>query len=321
MTFRENKMCKTTLLFVVCAAVVLSAGFAADNDLGRLIFQKDSLYHRIFVSRRGPVVSLQFGRRSPVAIQSQVNLDDLRRHMLEYTELTFCGLLYQPQPKRMLVLGLGGGVIPRDMRHYLPQLDIDVAEIDPEIQTIARQFFSFREDNKLKVHIDDGRMFVKKQLRLDPVPKYDLIILDAFNSDYIPFHLMTKEFLEELKGVLAEDGAVVANVFYTNRLYDAEVKTFLAVFERCQAFYGAYSDNAILVAPGPAGRMLTTREAVEEAKMLQSKYDFAFNMQTIAKRLRPNPRPDRRARVLTDDRAPVNWLRKQQRKASPKSTH
>jgi len=308
---------------MLCAAISqpLSVGFAADRDLGRLIFQKDSLYHRIFVYRRGPVVSLQFGRRSSVAIQSQVNLDDLRRHMLEYTEMTFCGLLYKSQPKRMLVLGLGGGVIPRDMHHYLPQLDIDVAEIDPEIQTIARQFFSFNEDDKLKVHIGDGRMFIKKQLRLDPVPKYDLIILDAFNSDYIPFHLMTKEFLEELKGVLADDGAVVANVFYSNRLYDAEVKTFLAVFGRCQMFLGAYSDNTMLVAPGPAGRMLTISEAVDEAKKLQSKYGFAFDMQTIAKRLQQNPRPDPRAKVLTDDRAPVNWLRKQQRKASPKSTH
>jgi len=66
--------------------------------------------------------------------------------------------------------------------------------------------------------------------------------------------------------------------------------------------------------------MLTISEAVDEAKKLQSKYGFAFDMQIIAERLGPNPLPDRRAKVLTDDRAPVNWLRKQQRKTSPEPT-
>jgi len=286
----------------------------AARGLGQLIHKKNSLYHRIFVYRRGPVVTLQFGKRRAVPMQSQVNLSDLRQHMLEYTMLSFCGLLYAPEPERMLVLGLGGGVIPRELHYYFPALDIHVVEIDPEIPLIAKRFFGFREDDKLKVHIADGRMFIKKQLRRDPVPKYDLIILDAFNSDYIPFHLMTKEFLEEVKGVLAEDGVVIANVFYNNRLFDAELKTFLAVFGRCQVFFGAHSTNAMLVAPGPAGTTLTVREAVRRAKILQRKHRLAFNVLTVAKRLRPKRRPDSRAEVLTDDLAPVNWLRKQERR-------
>jgi len=234
--------------------------------------------------------------------------------MLEYTTMTFCGLLYEPEPEKVLVLGLGGGVIPREMHHYLPALEIDVVEIDPEVPVIAKQFFGFREDDKLKVHIADGRMFIKKQLRRDPVPKYDLVILDAFNSDYIPFHLMTKEFLEEVKSVLADDGVVIANVFYTNRLFDAELKTFLAVFERCQVFIGDHSGNAMLVAPGPAGPTLTIEDAVERAKILQRKHKLAFNMLTVARQLQPNIRPASRAKVLTDDRAPVNRLRTQQRR-------
>jgi spermidine synthase len=160
-------------------------------------------------------------------------------------------------------------------------------------------------------------MFIKKQLRLNPIPKYDLIILDAFNGDYIPFHLMTKEFLEEVKGVLSEDGVVVANVFYSNRLFDAEMKTFLAVFGRCQVFFGVNCTNAMLVAPGPAGPTLTIKDAVARAELLQSEHKPAFDMLTVAKRLRPNTSPEQYARVLTDDRAPVNWLRTQERGKSP----
>jgi len=312
-----NRMRKVVLILMFCVVAFwqpLFVSVAATRGLGRLIHRKNSLYHRIFVYQSGPVVTLKFGRQRPVQMQSQVNLSNLRQHMLEYTMLAFCGLLYNPEPKRILVLGLGGGVIPREMHHYFPAAEIHVVEIDPEIPLIAAQFFGFRQDDKLKVHIADGRMFIKKQLRLDPVPKYDLVILDAFNSDYIPFHLMTKEFLEEVKGVLAEDGVVIANVFYTNRLFDAELKTFLAVFERCQVFPGGYSMNAMLVAPGPTGPTLTVKEAVGRAKMLRRKHRLAFDMLTVARRLRPNTRPNPRARVLTDDRAPVNWLRTQKRR-------
>jgi len=123
---------------------------------------------------------------------------------------------------------------------------------------------------------------------------------------------MTKEFLEEVKGVLANDGVVIANVFYNNRLFDAELKTFLAVFGRCQVFLGVYSTNAMLVASGPTGPTLTVREAVGRAKMLQRRHRLAFDLPAVAKQLRPNTRPGSRAKVLTDDRAPVNWLRTQE---------
>jgi len=311
---------KSVQILMFCVAAFwqpLFVPIVAAGQFDQLIYEKNSLYHRIFVYQNGPVITLQFNKRSADQIQSEVNLSNLRQHMLEYTTLTFCGLLYKSQPQRILVLGLGGGVIPREMRYYFPSTEIDVVEIDPEIQQVAKQFFAFRDDNKLKVHIGDGRMFIKKQLRRDPVPKYDLVILDAFNSDYIPFHLMTKEFLEEIKGVLAEDGVVIANVFYSNRLFDAELKTFLAVFERCQVFLGNYSSNAMLVSPGPAGPTLTVKEAIEQARVLQRKHKPAFDMLAVAKRLRPNIRPDPYAKVLTDDLAPVNWLQTQEKRQSP----
>jgi spermidine synthase len=311
----EKRARKAFLILIFCVAVFLQlliVSAAAAGGFGQLIHEKDSLYHRIFVYERGSIVTLQFGKRRPGNIQSRVNVSKLRRHMLEYTKLSFCGLLYAPEPERMLMVGLGGGVIPREMHHYFPSLDIDVVEIDPEIPVIARRFFDFREDDKLRVHVADGRMFIKKQLRRNPVPKYDVVILDAFNSDYIPFHLMTKEFLEEVKGVLSEDGVVIANVFYANRLFDAELKTFLAVFGRCQVFFGGKSGNAMLVSPGSTGETLTKREAVGRAKTLQRRHRFDFDLPAVARRLRLETRPDSQSKVLTDDRAPVNWLRKQE---------
>jgi spermidine synthase len=287
---------------------------ANGEQWGRLIHKEDSLYHGIFVYQMGSVVTLRFGKQPSVQMQSQVDISNLRRHRFEYTKMAFCGLLYKPEPHRILVLGLGGGVIPREMHHYFPLAQIDVAEIDPAIPGIAKKYFGFAEDDRLKVHIADGRMFIKEQLRKETGKKYDIVILDAFNGEYIPFHLMTKEFLEEVKGVLAEDGVVVANVFSNNRLFDAEWATFLAVFGQCQVYVGNQTVNAMLAAPGSKGRTITIDEALSRANILQSRIRPAFEMATVAKLLRPNMRPDPRTKVLTDDRAPVNRLREQKRR-------
>lgn len=309
----KKKLRKLILMAAACAGMwaVLSVTEAAPDSWGKQVARKDSLYNAIFVYQRGPITTLRFGRRAAVPIQTQVNLDDLRRHMLEYTELTYCGLLYQPHPQRILVLGLGGGVIPRDMRHYFPEAQIDVVEIDEAILPLAKQYFAFQEDEKLKVHVEDGRMFIKKLLRLEEPPQYDYIILDAFNGDYIPFHLMTREFLEEVKGMLAAGGVVVANVFSSNLLFDAEYATFLDVFGRCHVYMGRDSSNAMLVST--EFEMPPIPDLLERAHQLQEKHRFAFSLISVSRCIKPNLRPDEDARVLTDDRAPVNWLRQQQR--------
>lgn len=304
-------MRKTILILLF---LIPAAAWGQPEDWGKLVHREESLYNTIFVYQRRSIVTLRFGRRSAVPIQTQVDLDNLRQHRLDYTELSFCGLLYQSEPKRVLVLGLGGGVIPRDLRYYYPDAVIDVAEIDEAIVPIAKKYFAFAEDQKLKVHVDDGRMFIKKQLRLEEPPRYDLIILDAFNGDYIPFHLMTREFLEEVKAVLSPEGVVVANVFYDNLLFDAEWVTFRTVFEHCQVFMGKDSGNAMLVSPGPAGRPLEVEELIDRARALQEKRRFAFSLVSVARCIKPALRPDPDAQVLTDDRAPVDWLRDQQKK-------
>jgi spermidine synthase len=306
---------KVIAITIVAISILglLPKGRAMVYDFGRVVVEKPSLYSNIFVYEHGSVMTLMFGKRMPAPVQSQVDLKVPRKHMLEYSTMAFCGLFYQPQPQRLLVVGLGGGVIPREMRHYFPRMEIDVVEIDPEIPPIATKYMGFSEDEKLKVHVEDGRVFVKKRLRHNPPePQYDMVILDAFNGDYIPFHLMTREFLEEVKGVLSDNGVVVANVFSSNRLFDAEFKTFLEVFGRAQAYFGEESTNVMLAAPGPAGGLLTVREAVEKARAVREERKIMFNLVGVAQRLDPKAVPADDAQVLTDDRAPVNLLREQE---------
>ncbi len=296
---------------VVCAACWLLCAAPAHGsaNFGREVLQKDSLYHRIYVYQRGSVMTLRFACADPYIIQSSVDLANPRRHMNEYTTLSFAGLLYNPEPARMLVVGLGGGVIPQDVHHYLPDLPIDVAEIDPDIPPIAEKYFGFRADQKMRVHVADGRVFIRQQSRREPPTRYDIIVLDAFQGEYIPFHLMTREFMEEVKGALTEGGVVVANVIQSNRLAHAELRTVQEVFDGCQVFAGERSTNAMIVGFGPGVSALTPQTARERAAELQRKHAFGFDVRTVARRLVVRPRADPDAKVLTDDQAPVNWLR------------
>jgi hypothetical protein len=107
----KKKVCRIGFLTLFGAAVALMFSVSAwgARDLGQLIFEKNSLYHSISVYKRGSVVTLQFGKMAPVYIQSQVDLSDLREHRLEYTKMSFCGLLYNPSPGRCLCWDWGAG--------------------------------------------------------------------------------------------------------------------------------------------------------------------------------------------------------------------
>ncbi len=296
-------------VMLIAGAVTVSGGRTAARD-GTVIFQRNSLYHHIYVLQQGTVRHLRFGRQAGI-YQTSVDTARPHRHVHEYTELAMCGLLYNPSPRRVLIIGLGGGVMPRVLRRHFPQAEIDVAEIDPDIPPIAEYYFGFREDERLRVHVNDGRTFIRRLRRQDPVPRYDYIVLDAFSGDYIPFHLMTREFLEEVKGVLSDDGVVVANIFSNNRLADAQLATFFNVFGWCQVFLGGRSANAMLVSAGSEVEPLTAARALQHGEWLHWEHDFAFDMRVVARRLRPGLRPARNAPVLTDDRAPVHHLRRQ----------
>src|SRR5690606_37893874 len=107
-----------------------------------------------------------------------------------YTRYLHLARVFHPSAEKAFFMGLGGGSAPaRFLRDY-PELSIDVAEIDPEVVRIAFAYFNLPEDEpRLRVTAEDGRLFLRKS---DAV--YDLMVLDAYFGESIPFHLTTKEF-------------------------------------------------------------------------------------------------------------------------------
>ena len=168
------------------------------------------------------------GNADQTARQTCQSLNDPDQFVFTYTRMMMGALYLNPHPRKILIIGLGGGVLPTALVKMFPDTRIDVVEIDPAVVKVARQFFGFNPDQRIQVFEEDGRVFVKRAGKSGR--QYDLIMLDAFDHEYIPEHLLTQEFLFEVKALLTADGVLAANTFSTSRLYHHESTTYQAVF-------------------------------------------------------------------------------------------
>ena len=290
------------ILAVLIVSIALSSVlfFALRATGKKLIYEKKNRYHHIMVYEDGFIRTLFLGNNPDAGKQSRIDLDDPDCLLLEYTKLVFAALLVKDAPLRVLIIGLGGGVIPRAINRYIPDAEIDVVDIDPDIVDVAEKFFSFEPCEKIKIHISDGRAFIREAGQNIPVNRYDMVILDAFNSRSIPRHLTTREFLRELMQILTPDGVVAANVLIDNRLFHSILRTYRKVFKRCYVFLGGRARNAVLVSPGPDAPGMDYKEAEKRSEELQKLYHFNFSMISVARQFRPRYTPKISAKVLSD---------------------
>ena len=202
-----------------CALVILPL-LLSPLSRAEVIHNERSLYRNIIVEDKGGLRCLKFNVKHTQSSQSCLYKSDPQRLVFNYTRLLFSGLLMIDKPEKILIVGLGGGTMSNALHQLFPQAEIDNVEIDPAVIKVARKYFGFFESNKVRSVVQDGRIFVKRAAIKKQ--QYDWIILDAFNGEYIPEHLMTKEFLEETKALLSESGVVTANTFSVSELYNYE---------------------------------------------------------------------------------------------------
>ena len=158
----------------------------------------------------------------------------------------------------------------------------------------------------MTVYVDDGRPFIKRAgIRGQ---KYDYIVLDAFSGDYIPEHMLTREFLEEVKAIMTEDGVLVANTFSTSRLYDHESVTYQRAFGEFYNFKLPTSGNRIIIAQLDA--LPPRGEMVEESRRIAPSLEkYGVRLTEYPRRLTTRVDWDMSRRELTDQYSPGNLLR------------
>ncbi|MDZ7318801.1 MAG: fused MFS/spermidine synthase [candidate division KSB1 bacterium] len=125
----------------------------------------------------------------------------------------------------LLLIGLGGGSIANS--YSMAGWKVAAVEIDPVVTKIATQYFGFRKGDCQVFHAD-GRQFLRSHHE-----KYDLIIMDAFGSGSIPFHLVTKQFFELVQQHLQPNGVFAINVQsigWESKLVQAVAATLKSLF-------------------------------------------------------------------------------------------
>jgi spermidine synthase len=206
------------------------------------------------------------------------------------------------QPQRMLVVGLGGGTIPGFLHKHFPRAAIDVVDIDPVVVQVAKEFFGFRDDDLLRAHVEDGRRFIQQRQKA-----YDIIFLDAFSADSIPYHLATREFLQAVRRALTDGGIAVGNVWSraSNRLYDSMIRTYQDVFDGLYILDVAGAGNEILIAV-PRKEPVDRDAWARRASRLSNAKSFRFDMgPLVADGFRSANEHDPRVPVLTDENDPA----------------
>jgi len=157
-------------------------------------YECQSAYHRIRVTDNEGVRLLRFERNR----QSSMHLNDPFETDMEYPGYLHLTLAIRPDARRALFIGLGGGSAVKRMWRDYPALAIDVAEIDEKVVEVAYRFFALPHDARIRVFVEDGAGFVRTAPDL-----YDLIIIDAFDDDFVPRPLMTEEFLRACRDCLS----------------------------------------------------------------------------------------------------------------------
>ena len=277
----------------------------------QVIHQERSLYRNILVEDKGDLRCLKFNVRSTKTQQSCFLKSQPQQLVFNYTKLLMTSLLVMPEPKRILIIGLGGGTMSNTLAQLFPQSQIDNVEIDEAVITVARDYFGFIENDNVKTYSQDGRIYIKRALLKKQ--QYDWIILDAFNGDYIPEHLMTKEFLQETKSLLTNNGILSANTFSLSKLYAHESATYKAVFGDFYQVSNQYNANRIIIVNqnGFTADSLN-KNNIKQLNTKLSKYGVdIYSLYNNINFTGTGQNWPKNTRLLTDQFSPVNLLNTQ----------
>jgi spermidine synthase len=259
----------------ILGLTLLSASLVPCFSCGdeKILFEKQSPYNLIVVTEdEQGLRTLRFERHG--VRQSVVKVGDPDHLELPYARAMFAGLAFCDNPRRALIVGLGGGTLPAFLHKHYPQTVIDVVDIDPGVVQAARTYFGFREDQTLRAHVADGRRFIEQAKA-----PYDMVLLDAFGAENIPYHLATQEFLRSVRRATAPTGIVVANIWSrgSNLLYDSMVRTYQEVFEDLYILQVQSAGNEILLAL-PRKHEVQRDELAQQARAISKEKAFRFDL-------------------------------------------
>jgi spermidine synthase len=157
------------------------------------------------VRRYRGYTALQFVRGQT---QSRMRSGDPDHLLIDYTRTMLGALLLQPQPRRIGIVGLGGGSQAKFCHRHLPDARIEAVENNIGVIALRREFRIPDDDDRLQVVHDDGARFLRER-----PGRYDLLLVDGYDETGIPEALSTQGFYDDCRAALAPGGAMAGNLY------------------------------------------------------------------------------------------------------------
>lgn len=207
------------------------------------------------------------------------------------------------QVKSIAIVGLAGGTTARAATKAFGPIPIDGWEIDPKIVEVGQNYFDMNEPN-LTVYTEDGRYGLSHSTR-----KYSLIAIDAYRPPYIPAHLTTVEFFQQVYDHLEDDGVAAINVgrsITDRRLINDLSTTLSAVFPSIYVMDIPNTFNSMVFAtrqPSVSGNLLQNLIVMTEDP--DTPLLLLNTLQITIANLQETPPT---TRVYTDDLSPIEWV-------------
>ncbi|MFA5912551.1 MAG: polyamine aminopropyltransferase [Burkholderiales bacterium] len=215
------------------------------------------------VSEEGGVRSLHLGGD---AIQSSIRLDRPDELALDYTRAMMAFLLFQPLPREVLMIGLGGGSMARYIHQHMPGTRTTVVEINAKVLAAARSMFHFpAEDERLQVEIADGADYVREHAE-----SADVLLVDGFDDGRQPAALCNQAFYDDAYAALRPGGVMAVNFMAEEKKLDVFLQRVENSFDgRVIRLHAADRVNLIAFAFKQQARELAWAELKKRARELK----------------------------------------------------
>jgi spermidine synthase len=276
-----------------------------DFSGAKVVFRKDTRYHQLAVVDQSGTRNLRFGS----SFQSDMYLNDPFKTAFKYVDYFFLAQAYKPDTRSVLFLGLGGGSAPKRFWRDFPELKLQVVELDPVVVDVAHSFFAVPNDPRLPIAVADARRYLER----NPA-RWDVIAIDTFFEDGVPFHLTTREFLELVHKRLTSGGVVVTNVIGAvqgedSKLLRALYRTYRSVFPTVLVHpvgpSVGYRNIMLVATDGAAPSKAFLRE---QWQRLRVKHQSAPDLTAAIRQRYDSLIPTGDVPILTDAYAPVDAL-------------
>jgi spermidine synthase len=221
------------------------------------------------VSEKDGIRSLHLGSDT---VQSSMKVDDPYELVLSYTRAMMAFLLFRPRPRHVVMVGLGGGSMPKFVHRNLSTTRTTVIEIEPKVIGIASQYFHLPpEDERLQVVAGEGGEWVASHPDC-----CDVLMVDGYDSrEQVP-QLCSEDFYANARAALAADGVLVVNLWSSDSRYDAYLQRMENVFDALVCVPAERRGNVAVLAFRQAPGKPRWDELRASARALQALYGLEF---------------------------------------------